>query len=542
MGTIIEATATATAQQRSMAPGALEAVDAAARSCLERADRTAGELDLLINAGVYHDKILSEPAFASLIQEDIGANPRQPPGAGHGTFSFDVSNGACGLLTGIHLVDGMLASGTAKLGMVVASDMDPEPGVSRGFGFPAVGGAVLLSADASRAGFTAFHFATFPEFAELFQGYVDWQEDAGPRARTITAGTSSPSRSPSPTPRGRSSAPSRPPANWRRRRRSTSPRSTSSSPPRRSRASATHWRGDSACPPSGSRRPRMTSRSRTRPRRWWRWTPSDSRRRARRCSSRWARGSQSQPRSTGHDLSVRRQRAQRADVARLQALLAPVETRRAPHRSGPPARATTAGENRGRARGARQRQRPPEHLHDARPTPAPVPRLAALLGAPDAVRSAAAARHRAGDPAGRVAVPLAIRMAAARADRAARGVDARRGRGRGRPFSGRRPSPSVSGRCWPSATSCSRGARSRTRRGAPFRRVSATARRSSCACSSGTTKAWRPRSAHSASNSSRARRAELIGPRPLSPGRRARPTPPRTRASRFPRARRSARW
>ena len=63
-----------------MAPGALEAVDAAARSCLDRAGRTAGELDLLINAGVYHDKILSEPAFASLIQEDIGANLSHPPG------------------------------------------------------------------------------------------------------------------------------------------------------------------------------------------------------------------------------------------------------------------------------------------------------------------------------------------------------------------------------------------------------------------------------------------------------------------------------
>jgi 3-oxoacyl-[acyl-carrier-protein] synthase III len=179
MGTIIEATATAVAQERSMAPGALESVDAAARSCLDRAGRTAGELDLLINVGVYHDKILSEPAFASLIQEDIGANLSQPPDAGHGTFSFDVSNGACGLLTGIQLVDGMLASGTADLGMVVASDMDPEPGVSRGFDFPAVGGAVLLSADDSRAGFTAFQFATFPEFEELFQGYVDWQEDAG---------------------------------------------------------------------------------------------------------------------------------------------------------------------------------------------------------------------------------------------------------------------------------------------------------------------------------------------------------------------------
>ncbi|MGZ8512329.1 MAG: 3-oxoacyl-ACP synthase [Candidatus Limnocylindria bacterium] len=178
MGTIIEATATATAHHRWFAPGALKLADAAARSCLDRADRTADELDLLINAGVYHDKILSEPAFAALIQEDIGANPDHPPGAGHGTFSFDVYNGACGLLTGIHLVDGMLASGTVELGMVVASDMDPVPGVSEGFGFPSVGGAILLSAGASGEGFTAFHFATFPEFAELFQSYVDWQEDA----------------------------------------------------------------------------------------------------------------------------------------------------------------------------------------------------------------------------------------------------------------------------------------------------------------------------------------------------------------------------
>jgi 3-oxoacyl-[acyl-carrier-protein] synthase-3 len=179
MGTIIEASATATAaeHQRSLSTGALELADAAIRSCLERADRTAEELDLLINAGVFHDKILSEPAFASLIQEDIGANLGHLAEAGHGTFSFDVYNGACGLLTGIHLVDGMLASGTVKLGMVVASDMDPEPGVSEGFAFPGVGGAVLLSADDSRAGFTAFEFATFPEFAELFESHVEWQSD-----------------------------------------------------------------------------------------------------------------------------------------------------------------------------------------------------------------------------------------------------------------------------------------------------------------------------------------------------------------------------
>ena len=80
MGTIIEATATATAT--TVRPGALKLADAAARSCLERANRTADEVDLLINAGVYDDKSISEPAIASLIQEDIGANPGQPAGRG----------------------------------------------------------------------------------------------------------------------------------------------------------------------------------------------------------------------------------------------------------------------------------------------------------------------------------------------------------------------------------------------------------------------------------------------------------------------------
>ncbi|MGB9226123.1 3-oxoacyl-ACP synthase, partial [Mycobacterium sp.] len=174
MGTIIEATAVAEGGS------ALGLADAAARLCLQRAKRTAEEVDLLINAGIYNDRGISEPAVASLIQEDIGANPEQQPGTGQGTFSFDVRNGGCGMLSGIQLVDGMLASGTVKLGLVVASDIDPDPGVSEGFGFPAVGGAVLLSADDSRAGFTAFRCATFPEFAGLFQSSVAWREDPRP--------------------------------------------------------------------------------------------------------------------------------------------------------------------------------------------------------------------------------------------------------------------------------------------------------------------------------------------------------------------------
>jgi len=178
MGTIIEAAATA---QDGPTPGALGLADAAAGLCLERAKRSADEVDVLINAGVYNDRGISEPAIASLIQEDIGANPEQQPGAGQGTLSFDVRNGGCGMLSGIQLIDGLLASKTVNRGMVVAADIDPEPGVSEGFGFAPVGGAVLVSADDSRAGFTAFRCATFPEFAGLYQSNVAWREDIRPQ-------------------------------------------------------------------------------------------------------------------------------------------------------------------------------------------------------------------------------------------------------------------------------------------------------------------------------------------------------------------------
>lgn len=181
MGTVIEASAIAT-PDGDPSVGAIALADAAARSCLERARRAADDVQLLINAGVYLDRNISEPAIASLIQEDIDANPEPVPGGGPGTFSFDVRNGACGLLTGIEVIDGLLASGTIDVGMVVATDADPEPGRTAGFCFPALGGAILLSRDDARRGFTGFRFATFPEYEHLFTSAIDWlAEDGGGR-------------------------------------------------------------------------------------------------------------------------------------------------------------------------------------------------------------------------------------------------------------------------------------------------------------------------------------------------------------------------
>ena len=202
MGTKIEAASTSRPHRRLSGTGAIKLADDAARACLERAGRTAAEIDFLINAGIYRDNNIGEPAVASIIQEDIGANPDPPLQGGHGTFSFDVVNGAVGVLTAIHILDGFLTSGAIDVGIVVTSDADPERGsnwdfpfglvgssgrVSRSgrsrFPFAALGGAALLSrSDDESKGFSRFAFSTFSEFEHLLTGEVSWEEGRIPRA------------------------------------------------------------------------------------------------------------------------------------------------------------------------------------------------------------------------------------------------------------------------------------------------------------------------------------------------------------------------
>ena len=100
MGTLIDRVALAHGGWRNR-HSALHLAVKAADDCLRRAGRDSDEVDLLINAGIYRDRNLAEPALAALIQQDIGANPEDPHADAHGTFSFDITNGTCGLLSGL---------------------------------------------------------------------------------------------------------------------------------------------------------------------------------------------------------------------------------------------------------------------------------------------------------------------------------------------------------------------------------------------------------------------------------------------------------
>jgi 3-oxoacyl-[acyl-carrier-protein] synthase-3 len=180
MGTRIESVAIAYKRGRVFGRGALHLSDAAATACLRRSLHAAGQLDLLVNAGLYKDRNTAEPALASIIQEDIGANPGAPMPLGHhGTFAFDVLNGGCGVLTATQLVDAFVGHGSARHGLIVAADADPSPRTSQHFPFPPAGGAMLVEEAPGEAGFQEFELRTFPEHAALFEVILRWVPHAG---------------------------------------------------------------------------------------------------------------------------------------------------------------------------------------------------------------------------------------------------------------------------------------------------------------------------------------------------------------------------
>ena len=142
------------------------------RTASTRRGEAPDDVDLLINAGIYRDRNLAEPALAAMIQEDIGANPEDPHEQAHGTFSFDISNGSCGVLTALQIVDGFLKSRSIDLALVVASDANPGHGMSEHFPFSPAGTALLCDWCADDRGLESIHWISIPDDGESFSATV----------------------------------------------------------------------------------------------------------------------------------------------------------------------------------------------------------------------------------------------------------------------------------------------------------------------------------------------------------------------------------
>jgi 3-oxoacyl-[acyl-carrier-protein] synthase-3 len=176
MGTTIEGVRVLQAGRHSH-HDALWLADAAGKECLESAAVLPHDVDLLINAGLYRDRILGEPALASLVQEDVGINPEDPHPGGQGSFSFDVANGACGALTAMQIADRFLQAGTIRKALIVASDADPGHHLASAFPFRPAGGALLCIHDRTQRGLGDVHWTTVADYAQVWRATVGLEGD-----------------------------------------------------------------------------------------------------------------------------------------------------------------------------------------------------------------------------------------------------------------------------------------------------------------------------------------------------------------------------
>lgn len=137
--------------------------DHAIRAALNAASVDRPDIDLLVNAGLFHDRVMGEPAMAALIQQDVGLNSEDPHGEGHGTFSFDLANGSAGVLSALQVVDGFMRAGTISHAVIVAGDANPGHRMAPSFPYDAVGASIVCGWDDSERGVTGFRWSPLAE-------------------------------------------------------------------------------------------------------------------------------------------------------------------------------------------------------------------------------------------------------------------------------------------------------------------------------------------------------------------------------------------
>ncbi|CAM4263217.1 hypothetical protein NONI108955_17590 [Nocardia ninae] len=146
----------------------------AAKQSLERAGVRPDQVGVLINAGVFRDSNTVEPAVSALIQKAAGIgleyakdDPR--------TFSFDLMNGATGVLNAVQVATAILATGSAEHVLIVAGDGHPSmtrSAATDDFPYATSGAALLLEHTDEPDGFGRVHTVN-GDGTPAVEAYVD---------------------------------------------------------------------------------------------------------------------------------------------------------------------------------------------------------------------------------------------------------------------------------------------------------------------------------------------------------------------------------
>jgi 3-oxoacyl-[acyl-carrier-protein] synthase-3 len=150
---------------------------AAGKACLARSHYRPADVRVLVNTGVHRDGHVCEPAIAAHIQHRLGINVEFQ---GRRTTAFDLLNGACGMLSGLHVLSSLLLAGEAQVGMVVSSEGNSDRRPDPGWTYPPSGAAVMLDlSPQARVGFGAFAFHVHDDQADLFTSVISLAEKRG---------------------------------------------------------------------------------------------------------------------------------------------------------------------------------------------------------------------------------------------------------------------------------------------------------------------------------------------------------------------------
>lgn len=158
---------------------------AAARACLEAAKMGVGDVDFLINVGVFRHHNMCEPSVCALIQHALEMSPDIRKYGGRAVFSFDLNNGACGLLNAVTVLGPMMRLRGKEFALVVGADCPPSGEPDPSFPITPMGSAMLLrlSSDSEPGGFGAARQRTTAEPFDGQTGSCDLSVH-GARSRT----------------------------------------------------------------------------------------------------------------------------------------------------------------------------------------------------------------------------------------------------------------------------------------------------------------------------------------------------------------------
>ncbi len=152
------------------------AVHAGSR-CLINSNYNPMDVQVLINSGIYRDEHYVEPAFSTFIQKKLGINTEFQ---GRRTLSFDLQNGGCGMLSGIHVLINLILSGRIYSGMVISSEANADKNPDPNYLYKNSGAAVMLDLSPnSQIGFGNFVFKSFEKHMNLYSSFVSLAQKYG---------------------------------------------------------------------------------------------------------------------------------------------------------------------------------------------------------------------------------------------------------------------------------------------------------------------------------------------------------------------------